>query len=403
MSYTYIVTSLLTGNVLDEVNIQSMNWSEPYNRPGSATATARIMDRTSTRDLLASWQNGFWVLEGNQIVWGGYIGAVSPISGSDTLTIPIYGFMEYANHRLIRGTQGMTAGQQTSTEITWTNIDKFLVIRDLWTHIQSFPKGNIGVKVGWDALSGDPITQTYHTYDAKMAGEAIEQLSDNVHGFDWRYTYQFVGNNPQCTIKLSNVPQGRVTDYRLEYDPQPGNKNIQSIDANADSMPVNGVMSLGAGDGAAMTTVYLADPNTDYPLFEDVLSLKDISSVQTLSDHGNEYLARNRTPISQITVTLDNRLDPNPNDLINSDQLLVVVDNGWMYYQSYYRVIQKDTNISDTGDRVTKLSLELTNAAFSITRAQLQAAMLVPTPPALAPHPPTSELPWQQADTFRGR
>lgn len=357
--YTFVVTDLLTGIIIDEVEPQSFHWKELYNRPGSGAATVRIDDPSATQTNFASWQNGFWILQGDQILWGGYMGSVAPVSGTRVINVPVHGFEEYFRTRLLRSAQGMTFGTLSFSQIRWTDIDVFNVAKDLIDHAQSFPSGNIGVIVTFDALSGKEITQSYYSFEFKPVGVAFEQLSDNINGFDWRYTFQWNGSNPQCAIRLSNIPQGRRTDFLLEYDHSAGNKNILSFDSEASSPPVNGVAAVGAGEGDAMIRTYVSDLTTGYPLFEGSISYKDVTQLTTLSNHANKHLARNKVPVHQLAISLDPNLEPNHNEFICGDEMLVRVDDGWQQYSAFYRVYEKSLNLSKEHDLNLKVGLEL--------------------------------------------
>lgn len=357
---TFLSTNLLTGAVIDEVELQSFNWNELYNRPGSGRATVRIDDPSATPTNFDSWRNGLWILAGGQPIWGGYMGPVSPVSGSRVLSVPVYGFMEYPRHRLIRNTQGMTHASLTYSGIKWEDVDVFDVAEDLIAHIQSFATGDIGIVVNPDALSsGNLITQTYFSYEFKPAGTAFEQLADNIGGFDWRYRFDLNGNEPRCNVILSTIPQGRRTGFRLEYDHKPGNKNILVFDENARTMPVNGVAAAGSGEGDSMVRTYVSDLGTGYPLFEGMISYKDVTSLTTLSNHANKHLTRNKVPLANVTVTLDQNLEPAFTEYICGDEMLVVVDDNWLSYEEFYRVTEKNMTLSKEHDIIVKIGLEL--------------------------------------------
>lgn len=359
--YTFLVTKLLTGEIIDEVELQSFNWKELYNRPGSAGATVRIDDRTATRTNFASWQNGLWVRQGDTILWGGFMGAVSPVSGTRVLNVPLFGFEEYFRSRLLRSNQGMAYATISYSDIKWADVDIFRVAKDLIDHAQSFPTGNLGVNVVFNGgvLSGTLITQTYHSYEFKPVGVAFEQLADNIQGFDWRYTYDWNGTKPRCNILLSTIPQGRRTNFVLEYDSNPGNTNIQSFDPQAAAPPVNGVAAVGAGEGDSMLRTYVADLGTGYPLFEGTISYKDVTIQSTLDNHANKHLARNKTPLDVLNINLDQNLEPKHNEFICGDELLVRIDDNWLQYDAYYRVFSKEMYLSKEHDLTTKIGLEL--------------------------------------------
>lgn len=360
--YTFFVTNLLTGQIIDEVELQSFNWKELYNRPGSASATVRIDEPTATRTNFDSWRNGLWLRQGDQIIWGGIIGHVAPVSGTRVLNVPVHGFFEYFRTRFIRSIQGMSHATMTGSTIKWTNKDVFFIAEDLIAHAQSFATGDIGIVVDYDGPSGVVTSQTYYSYEFKPVGVAFEQLADNIKGFDWRYTFAWNGNNPQCAIRLSKIPQGRRTDYVFEYDHTPGNKNIISFDSDAGEMPANGIAAIGAGEGDAMKRTYVADLNTGYPLYEALVSYKDVTNINTLTDHANKHLVRNKVPVQSVVVKLDPNMEPTHTEFICGDEVRLAVDDGWQKFTGYWRVVSKEMALSKEHDLDLKVGLELVGA-----------------------------------------
>lgn len=356
--YSWLVTNLLTGAIIDEVELQSFGWKELYNRPGSASATARLDERSVTRTNFDAWRNGLWLRQGDQIIWGGYIGAVSPIAGTRALNVPIYGFMEYPRHRFIRSGLGMSNATTSGSAIKWTNKDIFLIAKDLIDHVQAFATGDIGINVIYDALSGVITSATYYAYEYKFAGVAFEQLSDNIAGFDWRYTFDWDGDIPRCNVLLSKIPQGRRTQFVLEYDHEPGKKNILQFDPQASDPPVNGVGAVGAGEGDTMLRSYVSDLGTGYPLFEGMISYKDVTLKSTLDNHAYKHLERNKQPLGIINANIDSRLEPHHGEFIVGDEMLVRVRDNWLDYSTYYRVFEKSMTLTKEHDLEISLGLE---------------------------------------------
>src|SRR5688572_7503265 len=102
--FSFIVTNLLSGSVIADVELSSMNFTEVLNRPGGGNATARIESSTTTEENFLSWASALWCLEGGTPLWGGIIGAVQPRADSRVLNIPIHGFMEYYRTQPIQTT-----------------------------------------------------------------------------------------------------------------------------------------------------------------------------------------------------------------------------------------------------------------------------------------------------------
>src|SRR5262245_9014637 len=170
--FTFLVTGLLSGKVIDEVDLQSMNWTEVLNRPGSGAATARIEADSTTEDNFLSWGNALWCLQGDEVLWGGIIGGVQPRADTRVLNIPVHGFMEYYRTQPIQTTVAPTnaivfppstqwewgisyGGHPHKSAVEFQQIDQFRIFEDLIKHVSKRdPLSNIKPIVSYDALSG---------------------------------------------------------------------------------------------------------------------------------------------------------------------------------------------------------------------------------------------------------
>lgn len=356
--YTFLTTDLLTGAIIDEVELSSFNYTDIFNRPGAGSATVRIDHSKTTPTNFNSWRNALWFLRRGDVIWGGIMGSISPVQGTRVLTVPLYGFMEYPRWRFLRDTQGMLNTNGDSTVIRWEGVDKYLVARDMILHINSFVNGDIGLDVIWDTLSGDAVTRTYHDYQYKYAGVAFEDLADSSLGFDWAYQFSVdTGlNQPRVRVALRE-DNSRDTSYLLEFDNDPGESNMIGFDPDAADRPVNGVGALGEGDGDALIHTYLSE-TTEFPLFEDTISHKDVTQLPTLTGHAERFLEHNKIPRSNLKATIDPNKEPNPFEVAVGDRIPARIDDNWMQYNLTYRVYQKQIILTETHDVQCKLGLE---------------------------------------------
>lgn len=354
--YSFLVTNLLTGEIVNEVEMQAFHWNERFNRPGSGSGTARI--DTASRTDFDAWRNGFWVRQGDEIVYGGFLGGVAPVSGTRVINVPVRGFMEYFRYRLLRNWGGMSYAELLSGQMRWVNKDIFLIARDMIEHAKHSPNGDIGVDVVWDALSSTTTTLTYYGYEHKFVGTAFEQLADNVKGFNWRYKYSWVDSKPHCDILLTPLGRHRRTEFRLEYDHNPGHKNIQSFDQGSGDPPVNGVAAVGQGSGVSALRVYVGNTNTGYPTYEDLISYKDVSRRETLEGHARKH--QRTIPRQNVVIRLDPNMEPRHTELAMGDQVYVKANDGWVECDGWYYVISKEMLFTKEMDLEFKVELSPT-------------------------------------------
>src|SRR5258706_1019159 len=153
--YAFLATNLLTGSVIEEVELQSFSWTEIFNRPGSGRATARVHNPKTTQENFASWQNGLWAIKDGAVKFGGIMAGVQPRKGTGVIDIPLMSFMDYISAQITNDITAMTNATQVGKDIIWTNKDQFLIAADLVNHSQTgTPNRNLGVTVAYDSLSG---------------------------------------------------------------------------------------------------------------------------------------------------------------------------------------------------------------------------------------------------------
>lgn len=228
--YTFLVTDLLTGDILDVVELGSFYWEEIYNRPGAGLATARFDLPTTTPENFKDWSNALWAVKDGVIQWGGIIGKVQRRGGTRVISVPVHGFFEYFRNRFLRDDTGMTFGNVVRvSDIEWRNVDQFHVFKDMIDHAQSFTDGDIGIGVEWDALSGQPVTMIYRKFTVKEIGAALTTLSARLNGFDFRQVYRFEDGKPRCNFKLTSPPHSTTRDVTLLFQTERSSTRVDTV------------------------------------------------------------------------------------------------------------------------------------------------------------------------------
>lgn len=247
--YTFLVSNLLTGEIISVVELSSFYWEEIYNRPGAGLATARFELPTTTQENFKDWSNALWAIKDGVIQWGGIIGKVQRRGATRVISIPIIGFFEYFRNRILRDATGMNYGTlEKISDITWRNVDQFHIVEDLIAHVQDpfFKDGNINVGVTWDNLSGNLTTMIYRTFTTKFVGPIITTLSGRLDGFDFKQVYRFEGDQPRCDFKLINPPHSVVSGHSLLFQPE---REIDQQETLLRAMDIDGASGSYAKEG----------------------------------------------------------------------------------------------------------------------------------------------------------
>lgn len=331
--YTYVVADVRTGIVKEEIPFSGVKWSRILNGAGGFSATIRSRHPKATKTNLDPARTFLYVLRGDVVVWAGIIWSVRQVDG--VLNIAGLSIWSYFRRRNIRHT------------LTYTATNQLAIIRDILDYAQDQPGGDIGLVIGSET-GGPARDRTYPAYERKPVAEAIEQMADNIDGFDFSiettlsgstFTNTFVPWYPRRGRRSNNVWEVGVhcdvNDWELD-----GTKTANLMDA------------LGEGDGDTMLIAAAADTALleTYPLLEDTVSYRDISVPENLAAKANTWLTNRRLPIAAVDVSLKQTRDTQVGSFIEGDEVQVRGSDGWVELDSWYRVISFEVTVTDEGD-----------------------------------------------------
>jgi hypothetical protein len=213
-----------------------------------------------------------------------------------------------------------------------------------------FP-GNSDVDIYYstEEYSGQNIPNVPHRgYELKNAGEALDEYSDTVKGFEYRIDchLEYVGNIPVfarefvlMAIDFPDPPtEGEVSPIsrfgadKLVFE-YPGSIISMTMEENAeDSATRFFVVGNDSDLGEDASQPYAVASATDlladgWPLLDQEESRNDESDEEALYDHAQRYLAEMRTPISDISVSVNGSLSPKLGEYAPGDWCSIVVED----------------------------------------------------------------------------
>lgn len=377
-NYTFLVVGLLSGKVVDEVDLSSFSFQEILNRAGSGQATARIESPSTTEENFLAWGNALYALRGDNVIWGGIIGDVEPRADSRVINVPLFGFMEYYHTQPIQSTIQPAAfvhpppnaqfiyataygGDPHKSAVVFQQVDQYRIFEDLIMHVgRRDALSRIGPTVRYDALSGVLRDDTWYNYEYKMVGEACEQLADRENGFDWHYRYYLDSNSPAFFFFLH--PKCGVRPITLEWDADPMASNLATYDLSGATKPKSSVIIVGEGEGPASTVARKeAVTSVDTggrPRYYEVVTMSDIKVQATLQSHANKIYTRNVFPRRDGRVTLSINPEEEFLNFESGNQLHLRIDDHGIQVSKQYKVITRQWVLSKEGDEIITVDLE---------------------------------------------
>ena len=283
-SYRYLFADLVTNQVLAELPLTAVNFTQMLNSAGTLTASLILTDASEqTLNVINATvpaRTALYVDRNGVLVWGGVLWSRHYSSEDQHLTLAAREFESYFERRIINTTQA------------FAGTDQFTIAQTLVSQAQAATNGNIGVVVP-NNTSGVTINRVYYNYELKSVYQAILDLSRGglngvtQYGFDFNINVAYDTNgNPTKTFVLASklgtrysasnqsaplfeFPAGNVISY--EY-PEDG------------TVAANKVYVTGAGSQITPNTYTdTTKLSAGWPLLEDVANYGDIVDQNLLS------------------------------------------------------------------------------------------------------------------------
>jgi len=340
-----------------ELPLVGVSYGSVLNGAGVFQATLPMPNLTQYRTLAETWvdattpgQMMLLVLRNEEVVWSGVIWKRTPVNDGSALQIEGAGLWSIFRKRIIGATKN------------FTNLDQFLIAENILTSADQGENTALSPTmtamlndVVWTNLSGVLRTRSYLATDYKNVGEAIEQLAAVDGGFDFDiYAYRATSGAVQWPIDVRLFyPQKGKTAGQTTLEFSTG-KNITSWSYSEDASTMsNYAYGVGAGEGAAMITArssLAASFAANYPLMQEVLSLKDVSVYDTLKAAVDRQANLFGFPLAVPEVTVRGDIEPVLSDYSVGDYALVKIDEAPAVpsgFHSYARINTIDVSVSE--------------------------------------------------------
>jgi len=356
-SWKVLYTNLKTGDVLGQLPVESLSYTETLNRDGgfsismplvTTTAADKLDNQVSALQItdatLDVGATGIFFQRDQRILWGGLVWTIDADVAANTMNIAGAGLMSYFRHRFITDTT------------TYTATDQLEMARLLIDKAQAVGGGNIGVSTSDTNTSGVLRDRTYYGYEYKNFAEAITQLAEVQNGFDFYIDSFFDSNNEIASEFRSVYPAtGRRTSFVFDID-----NNCQALrfTVNGSSLG-NAVYAIGAGNGEDMLRSEVTDTSglAARPKLEKVTSHKNVSVTSTLQTHADRELSRSVQPVKTLGLTVYPDVDPVLGSYIVGDQVYVRGEYGYVTLDGWYRIVDLTVGVSAGQYETINLSL----------------------------------------------
>jgi hypothetical protein len=361
-TYRYLFADLLTNEIIAELPITGVSFTQQLNQAGSFSAHLLLSGvNTYGYNVDAATQptrNAVYVDRNGILVWGGVIWSRSYDSANQTLNITAREFESYFEHRLI------------NTTVAFTNIDQLLIVRTLINDAQMLPNGDIGVITGSET-SGVLIDRVYYDYEYKNIYAAIQDLSRQDDGFDFniKVEYDGVTFEPKKTLVLGyprtgNVDSG-VGDIQTPVFIFPAGNIVQYSYPEDGSIVSNNLYVTGAGSNEGKLLANAQDAasiTAGFPLLDVTVSYSDITDQTVLNELALAQVQVVATPPPIISVVVPAFVEPQYGTYsIGDDARLIIQDERFPQgLDAVYRIVGLNVLPGEDGPERVTITLTIT-------------------------------------------
>jgi len=373
--FTYYVCNLFTGEILEEMPFSKFGYSRTKNKPGGWDANIGQQQVKATDTLLSPWARSVYAARDNTLLYGGILQTRNTESDEE-MKIGGEGFFSYyqQGRRSLRSKVGMLrAGGKNDFEIIYTQVDQFEIVMDFLRHAASYSGGaNVSYDIvrlhgpGVGGLSGVLRDRTYYTYELKEIGEAIEQMSEVIDGFDFSESYYWENNAIKRAFDLWFPWKGNLEPITMEV----GN-NVILLNRDEDGTAfATRAIALGSGEADAQLQAEsvkagIEYPTGPYPMLEHIETYSDVSIQATLQSHSQFDV--NQASILKETLELEvtDRWEVELGAFDWGDAVIAYASDGALQVSDIYRIESFGVDIQGAGISI-KPTLVLYNASLGI-------------------------------------
>lgn len=315
----------------------------------------RVVRTHRPLDAIEAARSIVYVERGGIVVGDGIVWDPRKDPGSRDLICQGAGLASYLSRRRIRDTRD------------YQGVDLGLIAKDLvdWSQgVGSLAYGTtIGPANGWIDIDTSAVAavgtthfRTWPGYERKPVADALGELDALEDGLDWWIGVEGGGGTFSRVMRVWHPRRERLTDLVYEWGTNLDDYGV----SHQGSLAANLVDAIGQGEGVDMKVATRQDAGvlSAYPLLEDILAMKDVTSVANLADAAGETLRRRATPPVVPTLTL--RIGPGTRYGMWAlgDRVRVRIDDGWVQVDGLYRIVAWQVSVNDAHDETVTLTVE---------------------------------------------
>ena len=336
-TYRYLFADLLTNNILAELPLTGVTFTQVLNSPGSLNAHMLVSDlRENSLDYVNATipaRTAIYVDRNGVLVWGGILFARRYNASQQRIEITAREFDSYFERRRI------------STSQAFNNVDQLTIAETLVNNAQAATNGNIGLIVPTNT-SGVLVSRVFYAYELKDLYSGIKDIATQSTGFDFNVDVQYDSSqNPTKILRLDYPYRGVTWDATsptalvFEF---PGNLVDYEYPEDG-SVTTNAMFGIGPGSNEGKLIASSTVPaqwDAGWPLLEDTTTYNDVYDSTLLTNLTSAEVFAKQNPVTTVKVVLPAYVDPVLGSYKTGDQcLLRITDDRFPNQGSGYGLV----------------------------------------------------------------
>lgn len=244
------------------------------------------------------------------------------------------------------GLSGYPIGMPYDGTMTFMDTDPLDIFRHIWTHLQSFPNGNLGitiddlkspVRVGTPEVEGrsESGPRKLNWWETNNLGAVIDEYAASTP-FDWLEKVYWDGDQPHCHIALGYpIIGGRKDHMRLVLG-----ENLASVPGITEADYVNQVQVLGAGEGRDRVRGYAGIADDRLRRVRTVDD-KGIANIQVANARAGTELNGARGQLMVDTIEVFDHPNAPLEAIELGDEIPLYAETDWATVDDFVRVVGK--------------------------------------------------------------
>ncbi|MFF4424165.1 hypothetical protein ACFY04_25850 [Streptomyces sp. NPDC001549] len=344
VSAKYVVyqTNARTGDVVKRLPVTGIQFTHTLNASGSATVGIPLFAPEADPESLSPGISGLAVVRDGAVVWAGILWALSADIDAGTLTLSASGFHSHYQGRYL--VNGYAAKSKEQADI----LAEWLIAANL----------DNGIATGIDLIkpTGNKRTAVWSRYELKNIAQAIEELADNIGGFNFRYAPYWRTEGKNVGHRFIPTKRGATTSphvltHRI-------NCNVTGVTYDSTALcTVAYATGADAGNGEKVVGIF-ENPSLAARMPERVTvgAYSDVKETVTLIDKAKATINAGAVPVAIPELTLYPG-QYSPTDFVPGAFVAVSVDAGYVALFDQFAVTECGTSVDANGNESIRLAL----------------------------------------------